>query len=125
MSNILTIGEKEYNLDDYEYIHIYNFSAMLGWIKKIGLIKKSEDVDIMKHANYDWILNFEENRGTEPCTDELLANRELFKQACLYLESHPEKHVLTRPNGACGCYTKKFVDEDPDMQEFITKSNKR
>lgn len=54
MSNKLTIGQDTYDLDQYEYIHLYNFVAMMGWVKKIGLYKSG---DILKSDNYDWVLH--------------------------------------------------------------------
>lgn len=74
----------------------------------------------MKHDNYDWILVFKEDqskvRENTSVTEELLTNRVLFDQVREYLKSHPEKYISTLPDGACGCYTKKFIDETDEMQ---------
>jgi len=110
----LTIGEVTYNLDEFKYIHLYNFIAMLGWQKKIGFVKDPTK-DLLKPGNYDWVLVFDEvdNRiygGNQEESEELLANRKLFDQVEKYLEQHPEKFILTCGNGACGWVTKKVSD---------------
>ncbi len=114
-ANLLTIGENTYNLDDYDYIHCYDFIAMGGWRKKIGLIKDSTTCDPLDSGNYDWVLVFDEVAnhiygGEEKETEELLHNRVLFTQVENYLEQYPQKHIVTIPDGACGCFTKRKTD---------------
>lgn len=109
MSNKLTIGQDTYDLDQYEYIHLYNFVAMMGWVKKIGLYKSG---DILKSDNYDWVLKFDEVDNEiygedKQVTEELLVNRTLFDQVVQYLKEHPQKRVVTGGDGACGWITKK------------------
>jgi hypothetical protein len=107
MANILNVNGKGYNLDDYEFIHVYNFASTFACVKKIGLVK-DPTANLVISDNYDWVLEFREVSSPiygEEITNELLINRELFKYVETYVESHPKKHIQTKSDGAYGCDT--------------------